>query len=108
MGFVAAVFIIKKLIVVLLSLLLKYKIKTAHMAAFSLFQVGEFSLLLSTVGIQNEILTQEVYQLFLAVAIITMGITPFFIAKAETFTKILVQLPVPKKGKEADGKKEEN
>ena len=96
-GFVVAVFVIKKVIVLVLSLLLKYKIKTAHLAGFSLFQVGEFSLLLSTVGIQNEILSPQVYQLFLAVAIITMSITPFFIAKAEIFTNVLIQLPVPKK-----------
>lgn len=97
LGFVLGVFLLKKIIVVLVALLLKYDIKTAHIAGFNLFQVGEFSLLLSTVGIQNEILTTDVYQKFLAVSIITMGLTPFVIAKAEGITNKLVKLPVPKK-----------
>lgn len=96
LAFVLGVFLLKKIIVVLIALLLKYDIKNAHIAGFNLFQVGEFSLLLSTVGIQNEILTTEVYQLFLAVSIITMGITPFVMAKADVLTKILIQLPVPR------------
>ncbi|GGE30633.1 monovalent cation:proton antiporter family protein [Psychroflexus planctonicus] len=97
LGFVLGVFLLKKIIVVLIALLLKYDIKNSHIAGFNLFQVGEFSLLLSTVGIQNEILTTEVYQLFLAVSIITMGITPFIMAKAGAMTNKLIQLPVPKK-----------
>lgn len=97
LGFVLAVFLIKKIIVYLIALLLKYNVKSAHIAGFNLFQVGEFSLLLSTVGIQNEILTPEIYQLFLAVSIITMGITPFVMAKAEMITNKLIQIPVPKK-----------
>lgn len=96
LAFVIAVFLIKKTSVVLIALSLKYNLKASHMAGFNLFQVGEFSLLLSTVGLQNGVLTTEVYQLFLAVCIITMGITPFVIAKAEVMTDKLVQIPVPK------------
>lgn len=99
LGFVLAVFFIKKIIVVLVSVALKYKVKTAFIAGFNLFQVGEFSLLLSSVGIQNEILTSEVYQLFLAVSIISMGITPFMMQSSESFASWLIRVPIPNKVK---------
>lgn len=98
-GFILAVFLIKKIIIVLTSLLLKYDVKTAHIAGFNLFQVGEFSLLLSTIGIQNGILTNDVYQLFLAVSIITMGITPFMMQQSTRMTNWLIRVPIPKKVK---------
>ncbi|MCH8535308.1 MAG: cation:proton antiporter [Flavobacteriaceae bacterium] len=99
LGLILAVFLIKKIIVVLTSIVLKYDVRTAHIAGFNLFQVGEFSLLLSTIGIQNEILTNEVYQLFLSVSIITMGMTPFMMQQSTNMANWLVRVPIPKKVK---------
>ncbi|MGM0636269.1 MAG: cation:proton antiporter [Bacteroidota bacterium] len=93
---VIGVFVLKTLVVGLSTILLGYHPKTAHLAAFSLFQVGEFSLLLSTVGLKNELLSDTVYQFFLAVSIITMALTPFLIARSHQFTRFLLKAPVPK------------
>lgn len=45
-------------------------------AAFGLFQVGEFSFVLARVGISTDSISEELYSLILAVAIVTMFLTP--------------------------------
>ena len=49
------------------------------LAGFALSQVGEFSFVLSRLELEYSLLTDEIYQTFLAVSIITMGVTPFVI-----------------------------
>ena len=95
--FVIAVLLIKMLIVGLVTLGLKNQPRTAFMSAFSIFQVGEFSLLLSTVGLQNDILPDELYQYFLAVSILTMALTPFVLQKSHNMTDYLLKAAIPKK-----------
>jgi CPA2 family monovalent cation:H+ antiporter-2 len=92
---VVAVILLKMLIIGITVLLLKYPARTVFMTVFALFQVGEFSLLLSTVGVENEILPQNIYQYFLAISIITMGLTPFLMNFAPQITYFLVKLPIP-------------
>lgn len=92
---VVAVLLLKMLIIGITVLLLKYPARTVFMTVFALFQVGEFSLLLSTVGVENEILPQNIYQYFLAISIITMGLTPFLMNYAPQITYFLVKLPIP-------------
>ncbi|MFN2261774.1 MAG: cation:proton antiporter [Psychroflexus sp.] len=94
--FVLAVLVIKMLIVGLTTALLKYQPRTVFMASFSIFQVGEFSLLLSTVGLQNDILPDELYQYFLAVSIITMALTPFLLEKSHKLTEFFLKAPIPR------------
>lgn len=94
--FVLAVLLIKMLIVALTTSILKSQPRTIFMASFSIFQVGEFSLLLSTVGLQNDILPDELYQYFLAVSIITMALTPFVLQKSHKWTEFLLKAPIPK------------
>jgi len=96
---VLVVLMVKVLVVLLTSRLLKLTPKVAFIGAFSLLQVGEFSLLLSTVGLQNELLTADLYQYFLAVSIVTMALTPMFINKAEKFSRFLLTVPIPKRVK---------
>jgi CPA2 family monovalent cation:H+ antiporter-2 len=84
------------LVVGLVSTFLKYQPLASFKAAFSLFQVGEFSLLLSTVGVANNILPQEMYQYFLAVSIISMAITPFIMMKSDNLASFFIQIPIPK------------
>ena len=79
------------------SAVLKLNVKTAMMTALAVFQVGEFSLLLSTVGVQNDLLTQDMYQYFLAVSIMTMALTPFFIQKSDALTAYFLKVPLPKR-----------
>lgn len=95
--FVLAVMVIKMLIVGLVTLFLKTQPRTVFMSAFSIFQVGEFSLLLSTVGLQNDILPNEMYQYFLAVSIITMALTPFVLQKSHSMSDFLLRAAIPKR-----------
>jgi len=59
--------------------LLGCPLRTTVLAGFALSQVGEFSFVLSRLGLEYSLLTDEIYQTFLAVSIITMGVTPFVI-----------------------------
>jgi monovalent cation:H+ antiporter-2, CPA2 family len=59
--------------------LLGRPLRTTILAGLALSQVGEFSFVLSRLGLEYSLLTDEIYQTFLAVSIITMGITPFVI-----------------------------
>lgn len=92
---VVGVILLKMLIIGITVLSLKYPARTVFMTVFALFQVGEFSLLLSTVGVQNDLLPENVYQYFLAISIITMGLTPFLMNLAPKITYFLVKLPIP-------------
>jgi monovalent cation:H+ antiporter-2, CPA2 family len=69
--------------------------KEAFMVAFSIFQVGEFSLLLAKVGLNYELLDTETYQYFLAISILTMAITPFILKRKEDISNAILNLPVP-------------
>lgn len=95
--FVLAVLVIKMLITGLVALLLKNQPRSVFMSAFSIFQVGEFSLLLSTVGVQNDLLPDALYQYFLAVSIITMALTPFVLQKSHDMSNYILKAAIPKR-----------
>ena len=59
--------------------LLGSPLRTTILTGLALSQVGEFSFVLSRLGLEYSLLTKETYQAFLAVSIITMGVTPFVI-----------------------------
>ena len=62
----------------------------------ALCQVGEFSFILAKIGLDKAILTNFYYQLFLAVTVITMALTPFFMSISGSISGILSKLPMPK------------
>jgi CPA2 family monovalent cation:H+ antiporter-2 len=80
---VLVVFIVKSLVTAFAVAVLKYPTRTIIITGVSLFQVGEFSFILSKVGIQYNIISVETNQLFLAVSIVTMLLTPFVILISE-------------------------
>ncbi|APG59309.1 cation:proton antiporter [Christiangramia salexigens] len=92
---VLAVVLLKMLVVGITVYILRYPTRTLFLAVFSLFQVGEFSLLLSGVGKDNGLIPENIYQYFLAISIITMGITPFLISSAPKITYSLLKAPIP-------------
>lgn len=61
----------------------------------SLSQVGEFSFILAKMGFDYAILSDFYYQLFLAVAVITIAITPFLMKFSYPLFKALMRLPIP-------------
>lgn len=62
----------------------------------ALCQVGEFSFILAKIGFRSAILSDFYYQLFLAVAVISMSLTPFIFYFSSPLAKILLRLPLPK------------
>jgi len=89
--FTLMVILLKMIIVAVTVLLMRFPFRTALISAFTLFQVGEFAFLLSTIGIRNNLLTQEVYQSFLAISILTMGLTPFIAGYADRMADWLIR-----------------
>jgi monovalent cation:H+ antiporter-2, CPA2 family len=70
-------FFLKGMVATLAARILKYPLRTSLLVGLSIFQVGEFAFILSKSGIDAGILTQETYQYFLSVSLLTMGATPF-------------------------------
>jgi CPA2 family monovalent cation:H+ antiporter-2 len=66
---------------------LRYPLRTAMMTGLSLFQLGEFGFILAMPGIEYGLLSKEHYQLFLSVAILSMGATPFMLEYSERIVR---------------------
>lgn len=61
----------------------------------SLAQVGEFSFILAGMGLSYQIITPHNYQLFLAVAIITMALSPLLMQVSKPLANLVLRLPLP-------------
>ncbi len=66
-----------------------YPLRTAVVTSLSLAQVGEFSFVLAASGLALGLIVQEDYQLFLAISICTMMLTPGMIAVAPKLSEWL-------------------
>jgi monovalent cation:H+ antiporter-2, CPA2 family len=104
-------FVIENYQLVLLSVLLVVVIKTiiaggtgflmGHtfqgtvLIGLALSQVGEFSFILAKMGLDNSILSDFYYHLFLAVAVITIAVAPFLFYLSSPLAKVLLKLPLP-------------
>lgn len=71
--------ILKAIAGVIITFILGYPLRTTILTGLALSQVGEFSFVLSRLGVEYSLLSEEIYQAFLAVSILTMGVTPFLI-----------------------------
>jgi len=89
------VIILKILIIALTVFLLHYPPRTILLTAFGLFQVGEFAFLLSVSGMEYSLLSESTYQYFLAISIISMGITPFVINFSPNIANFILRAPLP-------------
>lgn len=72
-------FLLKGLVATVAARMLQYPLRVSLLVGFSLFQVGEFAFILSKTGISSGLLSQETYQYFLSVSLLTMAVTPFVI-----------------------------
>jgi monovalent cation:H+ antiporter-2, CPA2 family len=97
LGFTIVIIALKAIVAAIAGFALKYPPRTAFHAGLLLFQVGEFSFILSRVGIEYDLLSPEVNQYFLAVSIISMAITPFIIPKADFLVCRFLNLPISNK-----------
>ncbi len=89
----AAIIIAKILMVVPAVRVLKYSMRTALLAAFSLAQVGEFSFVLAKSALGLELISNDAYQIFLASSILTMVLTPLLIGAAPKVTAKILKRP---------------
>lgn len=71
------IFLLKGLIVFSIVILLKYPLRIAIIAGMGLAQVGEFSFILVKLGLSYELISDNIFQAFLASSIFTMIFTPF-------------------------------
>ncbi len=85
----AAVLFGKTLLTAVAVLLLRYPLRTALLAAMGLSQIGEFSFILSRVGVEQGLLTDATYQLFLAVSVLSMAMTPVMMLLAPRLSDAL-------------------
>ncbi|MCZ0863407.1 cation:proton antiporter [Methanocorpusculum vombati] len=67
----------------------------ALLSAIGLSQVGEFSFILGSTGLEAGILSQDIYQVFLAITIVTMAVTPFAVNAGPALAKRLIKPKVP-------------
>ncbi|MFG1690754.1 cation:proton antiporter [Gemmatimonadota bacterium] len=76
--------------------LLGFSLRTALLTGLAVSQVGEFSFILSRTGIQAGFLPGDQEQLFLAVSVLTMALTPFLIAVSPALADAVTRLPLPR------------
>lgn len=93
---VVVVIVVKAIIAGGTAFILGHTFRGTVMAGLALSQVGEFSFILAKLGLDYSILSQFYYQLFLAVAVISMSVSPFLIQGARPFANLLLKLPLPK------------
>jgi monovalent cation:H+ antiporter-2, CPA2 family len=72
-------------------------IRIIVLVGFALSQIGEFSFVLSKVGLENGLLSEEVYQMFLDVTVLTMGATSFIMAISPVIAEKAQKLPIPER-----------
>ena len=88
-GAIFVVIVVKTLVTTGASIALGQSLRIAVVAGFALAQIGEFSFVLSKVGLSAGLLDQSHYQLFLAVAVGTMTLTPVMLAVAPSVAAAL-------------------
>ncbi|MBA4410817.1 MAG: cation:proton antiporter [Bacteroidota bacterium] len=79
----------------LVAFLMGHTFRGTILVGIALSQVGEFSFILAKLGVSYQILTNYYFQLFLAVAIITMSVSPLLIQLGNPLATILLKLPLP-------------
>ena len=72
----------KGCIFALLAWAFRYRTIIPLAVGLGLFQVGEFSFVLARIGVANESISSEFYNMFLTMAVVTMVLTPFISAQA--------------------------
>ena len=93
---VTLVLVLKSLFAGGAGFLLGHTLRGTIMVGLGLRQVGEFSFILAKMGLESNIISERYYQLFLAVAVITMSISPFMIHIAHPLSDLICKLRLPR------------
>ncbi|MDM8003267.1 MAG: cation:proton antiporter [Bacteroidota bacterium] len=94
-GAVLLVIFLKAVIAGMTAFALGHNFPGTVAVGLSLAQVGEFSFILAGLGLMHNIITPEHYQLFLAVAITSMALSPLLIQAAKPLASLILRLPLP-------------
>lgn len=94
---VISVMLLKSVIAGFVGTLIGLSFKSAMIVGFSLSQIGEFSFVLSRFGLNEGLISTNIYQLFLASSILSMACTPFIITVSPRLADFLSKLPLPKR-----------
>ncbi|MBC8400414.1 MAG: cation:proton antiporter [Candidatus Marinimicrobia bacterium] len=94
---VLGILVLKSFIACFAAVLLGFPLRTSILVGLALSQVGEFSFILSRIGVEQGLLVGNIYQLFLAFSILSMAATPFIITLAPRIADIILRLPFPKR-----------
>ena len=62
--------------------LLGYHPKTAVLVGFGMLQIGEFSFIIATLGLQSDLISHSVYSAIIATALVSMVFTPYAMRSA--------------------------
>jgi len=92
---VVLVIILKTIIAGGTGFLLGHTFKGTIMVGIALCQVGEFSFILAGIGHDLLILNDLIFQQFLAVAVITMALTPFLMKLSSPLANFFLKFPLP-------------
>jgi len=93
--FTSVVLTIKTIIAGGAAFILGFPLRTSIIVGFTLSQVGEFSFILSRIGVSEGLLSGNNYQLFLSVSVISMAATPFVIFLATRLANLTTRWPLP-------------
>jgi len=75
--------------------ILGFPVRSAVLVGLALSQVGEFSFILAKSAQQYDFFAGDLYNLFLAVSVITMALTPFLINSGPLLADRIMRLPLP-------------
>lgn len=82
-------------IIALVGVVIGTPLRTVLLASFALCQVGEFSFVLAKTGWEYGLGSEFNYQLFLSVALFTMGFAPSLIQVAPKLVDWIMRAPIP-------------
>lgn len=91
------IFAVKAAVAGFVAIILQFPIRTAVLVGVAVSQIGEFSFVLAKAGMPYGLLMAEEYQLFLAVSLVTLTVSPFLIEISPQFAAWFARLPMPEK-----------
>ncbi|MEX2370479.1 MAG: cation:proton antiporter [Bacteroidales bacterium] len=92
---VVMVIVLKSVIAGGVGFILGHTFRGTVLVGLALSQVGEFSFILAKIGLDLSIISGFYFQLFLAVSVITMALTPFLIKFSVPLSNRILRLPLP-------------
>lgn len=93
----SSVMALKALIAGFVIALIGLPLRIAILVGLALSQIGEFSFVLSQVGLGYGLLSEEAYQTFLVVTVLSMAVTSLIMTVSPKVADAAVQLPFPKR-----------